>query len=75
MTVGDYEKHLNTIIGDSLDEPERDALVAIFIENANSCEPIIDKLGRFSFWIDSIRFLLYADKLTPEQCDALMSIE
>ena len=74
MTIEDYTKHINTIIGDSCDEPEREALVAIFIEAANSREPIIDKLGRFSFWIDSIRFLLYADKLTPEQCDSLMSI-
>ena len=75
VEVENMEANLNDILGKSaLTENEREALGGILLEAANSGEPPIDCMGRYTMAIDTIRWLLYVGKITTHQCGLLMDL-
>ena len=75
VDVESMEANLHDIISKSaLDESEREALAGVLLEAANSGSPPIDCLGRYTFALDAIRWLLYVGKITLNQFGRLMEL-
>lgn len=70
-----FEANVSAILnGSALDEAEKESVSGVLLEAFNSGDPIIDNLGRFALAIDTIRYLLYADKITTAQCGDLAAL-
>ena len=75
MKIEDIMPALKDTLGESgMDEEETENLAAIILEAGNSGDPHIDNLGRYTFAMDTIRWLLYVGKITLKQCGVLTAM-
>lgn len=75
MKIEDIMPDLLDTLGETnMDETETENLCAIILEAANSGDPPIDNLGRYTFAVDVIRWLLYVGKITIAQTGVLISV-
>ena len=70
-----FEANISAVLnGTALDETEKENLAAVLLEAANSGDPPIDRLGRYTLALDTVRWLLYAGKITHAKCGELISL-
>ena len=75
MKIEDIMPDLLDTLGETkMDETETETLGAIILEAANSGDPPIDNLGRYTFAVDVIRWMLYVGKITIAQAGVLISV-
>ena len=75
IDVDEFEANVASILdGCAMGETEKEILSSVLLEAANSGGPLLDTLGRYTFAIDTIRFLLYGEEITTAQCGDLMAL-
>lgn len=75
MKIEDIMPDLLDTLGETkMDDTETETLGAIILEASNSGDPPIDNLGRYTFAVDVIRWLLYVGKITIAQTGVLISV-